>query len=401
MLGQIYLYNRNAKGKIIVTFLNGVIDEDTGFYEIHKQTGQIKGKWTVQPVTIIEKGKAKRTTEQQYELQLNSIIKKLRDKGYKLLVDDLGLTNDDFLNEDAIGGKLGIEKTTANGYRKPMLALDSKKMSVDQLNRAWWLSLKMDGYRSMAHLETTEEGEDYMVFKTRGGGIYEGVAETLKYNQYLIDIARTYNCEIDGEFYIHGMPLNEHTTICNTQKYTPELHDQMVFNIFDLPDDTTPCNERMLLLNKLAEEYEDEYPRIKLVKHVYVKSAEEIAPLLDDAMSKKYEGLMGLAVADKYQFGKRNKSCVKFKPFLDDEFEIKGIVQGNRYIHDMVFELYTKDRFNTFKAVPLGDFFVRQEYTENEKSYIGKMATIKYHRLNEETGIPQITTFISVREPGT
>lgn len=404
MLGNIYLYNRNARGKVIVTYLHTVhnVEEDT--YTINKQTGQLTGKWTVQPSKTIEKGKAKRTVEQQFELELNSIIKKLRDKGYKLLTKDLELTNDDFLNEDLISSKLGIDKTTADGYKKPMLAVDSKKLSTSQLSRAWWTSLKLDGYRTLVHLETTEDGTDYLVFKTRGGGTYKGVAETLKQDPLLIDIIRTYNCEIDGEFYIHGLPLNEHTKICNKEEYDPELHDKMNFYIFDLADNERTCNDRVKILHSLADDYENDEtinPRIKFVRHKYVMSPEELPVLLDEAVANGYEGLMAREVMAKYQWGKRNKSLVKFKPFLDAEFEIKGIVQGNRYIHDMVFELYTEDKQNTFKAVPLGDFNIRKEYTENEKDYVGKMATIKFQRIHEETGIPQITTFISIREQGT
>ena len=398
------LYNRNARGKIILTFLETEYDSENDTYTINKKTGQLGGKLTDQPSKVIEKGKAKRTVEQQWELELKAIIKKLKDKGYKELVEDLGLNPNQYLDEVAIGEKLGIEKTTSDGYRKPMLAIDSKKLSTAQLSRAWWVSLKLDGYRTLVHLETTEDGDDYLVFKTRGGGVYKGVAETLRQNPLLIDICRTYNCEIDGEFYIHRLPLNEHTKICNKEEYDPELHDKMNFHIFDLPNEDSVANDRINLLHSIADDYENDpeiNPRIKFVRHTYVTTTEQLAPMLDQAVKDGYEGLMAREVMAKYQWGKRNKSLVKFKPFLDDEFEIKGIVQGNRYIHDMVFELYTKDKSNTFKAVPLGDFNTRKEYTENEASYIGKMATIKFQRIHEETGIPQITTFISIREEGT
>lgn len=399
-LGEIYLFNRNAKGKIIVTYLNNYINDDE-FYVIEKQTGQLGGKMTQQPEKVIEKGKAKRTVEQQFELELNSIIKKLRDKGYKLLVEDLELTNDDSGNVELLENKLGMVKTTTDGYRKPMLAVPANSLTEKDLLRAWWVSLKLDGYRTLVHLEVDENGDDILKFKTRGGGVFKGVAKTLERNPLLIDIIRTYNCEIDGEFYIHGLPLNKHTKICNTEEYDPEIHDSMVFHIFDLADDTMTANERIKIINQLADDYDNEYDRVRFVKHEYVINVNEITVKLDEALKNGYEGLIGRAVGDKYQWGKRNKSLIKFKPFQDDEFEIIRIVQGNRHIHDMVFELYTKDKKATFKASPLGDFYVRKEYTDNEKHYIGKMGTVKFQRYNEETGIPQITTFISVREPGT
>lgn len=393
MREHIYLYSRDTKGKIRVMYLNSTFDGEK--YTIGKQTGLLTGKWTVQPDKEILKGKVKRTIHEQYELELNSLIKKQRDKGYKDLELDLGLPLEKARDEDALNEKLGIEKTTGSGNRKPMLAQEAIKQSEDWLTRAWWVSYKLDGVRSMAHIETDPDTGDKLVFKSRSGIPFQGVTTGIATDHQLIALARTYDCEIDGEFYKHGMPLNKINGACAKEEYDPERHDEIEFHIFDLANDTLTTQERATILNKL-EEFDN--PRIKIVRQIYAINTEAIDSILNKAVSEGYEGVMARTVGSKYQFGKRSRELLKFKPFLDDEFEIVSVIQGLRHIHDMVFELYTKDKSTTFKAKPEGDFELKKWYTDNADDLIGRMATIKYQRINEETGRPTIVTFKGLRD---
>lgn len=394
MLRKYYMYSRDSRGKIRVMFLDTEFTGDS--YIIKKQTGLLTGTWTIQPQKVIDVGKAKRTLEQQFELELKSLMKKQRDKGYKEIVDDLGLTLEDCRNEALIGEKLGVgEKTTGEGFAKPMLAQEAIKQTEQTLNRAYWVSYKLDGVRSTAHLTQDENNDDLLVFKSRSGEIYKGVAKNFERDPQLITLARTYGCELDGEFYVHGMPLNKISGDCRKEEYDPERHDHMEFHLFDLAHPSLESQERIKILNNL-EEFDN--PRIKIVRHTYAISPEAIDNILNEAVAQGYEGVMARTVGSKYQFGKRTKDLLKFKPFLDDEFEIVGVRQGLRHIHDMVFELYTKDKSTTFKAKPEGDFHLKKWYTDNMDDLVGRMGTVKYQRINEETGRPTIVTFKGLRD---
>ena len=74
------LISLSATNKIRVIDINLIENEDNT-YTITRRTGQLNGKMTEQPSIFIEKGKAKRTIEEQATLEFNSHIKKYKDKG--------------------------------------------------------------------------------------------------------------------------------------------------------------------------------------------------------------------------------------------------------------------------------------------------------------------------------
>lgn len=389
-----YFYSRDARGKIRITFLYPSYDGFEEKYIVEKDTGTLVGKWSRQPTKIIDTGKAKRTLREQFELELKSMIKKIRDKGYKELVDDLKLHPRDFHNEAVIEAALPMEKTTGSGFKKPMLAQEADKQLEEHLNRTFLVSYKLDGIRTTAHLMTDEDGNDKLAFKSRNGEIYKGVATHFENDVELINLARTYEAELDGEFYVHGLPLNVISGDVRSEVYDPVRHDHIEFHMFDLALPLLTAEERADILNN----FESTNPRVKVVEHVICRGPEEIDVILQKAISEDYEGVMARTINSVYQFGRRSKDLLKFKPFMDDEFEIIGIIQGARYIHDMVFELYTKDRSTTFKAKPEGDFKLKEWYTNNEEDLIGKLGTVKYQRINDETGRPTMVTFKCVKE---
>ena len=76
------LLTRDSKGKI--RQINISCNKSGSVYEISRKSGIIGGKFVDHPKIIIDKGKVKRTLEQQAELEYNSNIKSYLDKGYKL-----------------------------------------------------------------------------------------------------------------------------------------------------------------------------------------------------------------------------------------------------------------------------------------------------------------------------
>ena len=73
VLQDIYLVARNARDK--VQQIQAKLMQEGNIFMIQRITGQYLGKQTKQPELVIEKGKAKRSTLEQAELQFNSIIK--------------------------------------------------------------------------------------------------------------------------------------------------------------------------------------------------------------------------------------------------------------------------------------------------------------------------------------
>lgn len=111
---QNYLITLNSRGKVQVVDL--LLKQLMTYFEIHRVTGQLGGKQTIQPIITVSQGKAKRTPIQQAELEYNSHMKKYLDKGYKKLSE---FTNKSFdeCKESELLEFLGSHKTDMNGEK--------------------------------------------------------------------------------------------------------------------------------------------------------------------------------------------------------------------------------------------------------------------------------------------
>lgn len=132
----------DSKGKIrVASFEIKYIEEDHGFF-ITRQTGCLGGKMTEQPSKLITQGKAKRTVEEQADLEFKSLINKMKDKGYKQL--DKSVHN---YTESELREIIGDVATDSNGFAKHMKAKpikDCKESSIEKV-KEWWVSRKIDG----------------------------------------------------------------------------------------------------------------------------------------------------------------------------------------------------------------------------------------------------------------
>jgi len=98
----------------------------------------------------------------------------------------------------------------------------------------------------------------------------------------------------------------------------------------------------------------------------------------------------------KYKCGARDNRALKIKEFQDDEFRILGIVEGLRD-EDMCFLMETKDG-TQFKAKPIGDRLLKQQYRDDIDNIIGKLGTVKFFGwTNTEHPVPNLPSFRAVR----
>ena len=117
------LLTRDSKGKI--RQINISCYKIGNVYEIARKSGILGGKFVNHPKIIIDKGKAKRTLEQQAELEYNSNVKSYLDKGYKLFD----------ITPDNIDDVIPKTKQDQNGSVKPMLAKLIQSVSKSSLSR--------------------------------------------------------------------------------------------------------------------------------------------------------------------------------------------------------------------------------------------------------------------------
>ena len=405
MIIKKYLYSRDTKGKIRVlilsiveTMFSGSLSETTTF-TIMRQSGLLDGAKIQQPNITLHKGKAGRTLKQQVELQVNSIISKQRDKGYKLLAE---LTSGDIdpLDYAEIDKLLPAIKTYVNGSQKLMLAKDPKVGTkyfkkdgtpTEKWNDDWYVSRKLDGIRSAVFLDSG----DYKAISRTGKSQNIAFSNIFR-NTDLMKIFTIIGEDkmIDGELYQHGKRLQYLSGVVQKGAYDPLYHDGLEFWIFDYADDTTTAEERAKKLNAIVPLLKGTSIKINIQTKVNNYAAMKV--LHDKWVLDGYEGLIARKADALYGYGKRDERMIKLKEFQDDEFEIVGHKLGLRGAEDMCFICKTEDGL-TFDPKPIGDRQVKLNYVADMHNLIGKMATVKFFNYTKD-GIPNLPALVCVRD---
>lgn len=384
VLQDIYLVARNARDK--VQQIRAKLMQEGNIFVIQRITGQYLGKQTEQPELIIDKGKAKRSTLEQAELQFNSIINKYLDKGYKK-ISDLTKTPFEDISESEMNNLVPSIKTDSNGFLKPMLAKDSNKCQTSVLNKRLLCSTKLNGVRCLMQFS---EGEIHAI--SRGGKEYN--VPTTLIREALEDFFKEYPSVIlDGELYNHGHHLQELSGIARLKEWEDRCNI-LEYWIYDIADSTKTFEERLEFLMLLKDKLKG-ISKIKVIDHIETNSFKEIQDLHNKWVNEGYEGLVARKPNSTYQFGKRGSDMIKVKEYMEQEFEIIDYKDGLRD-EDFCFILQTEDG-KPFAAKPIGDRELKDRYLRDIDEIIGKQGTVKFFEWSKE-GVPQQPIFQVVRD---
>ena len=205
----------------------------------------------------------------------------------------------------------------------------------------------------------------------------------------------------DGELYADKFANDFNKIVSLVKKTKPTADDlkesakNIEYHIYDLPS----CNEvfsiRMNEL-KVMEVHTKSFKgtKCKVVDTRLVYDIDTLMKLYEQYVEEGYEGQM-LRLDGKYE-NKRSKNLLKHKSFVDEEYTILDICEGegNRTgtAGYMVFE--TVDG-KPFKSNVKGTWEETAEMLKNKKQLIGKEATIKYFNLTPD-GIPRFPFVISI-----
>ncbi len=384
VLQDIYLVARNARDK--VQQIQAKLMQEGNIFMIQRITGQYLGKQTEQPELIIDKGKAKRSTLEQAELQFNSIINKYLDKGYKK-ISDLTKTPFEDISESEMNNLVPSIKTDSNGFLKPMLAKDSNKCQTSVLNKRLLCSTKLNGVRCLMQFS---EGKIHAI--SRGGKEYN--VPTTLIREALEDFFKEYPSVIlDGELYNHGHHLQELSGIARLKEWEDRCNI-LEYWIYDIADSTKTFEERLEFLMLLKDKLKG-ISKIKVIDHIETNSFKEIQDLHNKWVNEGYEGLVARKPNSTYQFGKRGSDMIKVKEYMEQEFEIIDYKDGLRD-EDFCFILQTEDG-KPFAAKPIGDRELKDRYLRDIDEIIGKQGTVKFFEWSKE-GVPQQPIFQVVRD---
>ena len=123
-------------------------------------------------------------------------------------------------------------------------------------------------------------------------------------------------------------------------------------------------------------------------------SEKEVTEYYEKYVDEGYEGQM--LRLDAFYENKRSKNLLKHKSFIDEEYTIVDICEGegNRAGTAGYFVFQTKDG-KPFKSNVKGTWEETAEMLKNRKKLIGKEATVKYFNLTPD-GIPRFPYVINI-----
>ncbi len=223
------------------------------------------------------------------------------------------------------------------------------------------------------------------------------VAKILKDGEYL-----------DGEVYIHGVPLQTLNSLIKDYRAPESLALQ--FHVYDFPQDNAVWVDRYDRLRTKLEQYRDVRANfvsstIQMVDTVLVDNMGDIAALENVAVELEgYEGLILRQWEKPYVWAGRCDSLLKWKRFTDMEFLIidvlgRELIKGKEstWICDK-FVCQNNMNDHTFEVVPKGTEATRAEYFKNKDQYIGQRLMVRFLERSVD-GIPQGNPVGSFRLP--
>lgn len=339
-------------------------EDDT--YSIKTEHGQINGKM-VQHIVLVNEGKNigkknETTIEKQAELEATrEWLKKLK-QGYHTI------------NTESHGGIL-----------KPMLAQEYKQNATFPV----WVQPKLDGVRCLIYLKNGD-----VVFQSRQNTIYEPFEHLVPELKHFLSKMPP-NSILDGELYTHGLEFEKIVSMVRRAKTRhPDLLTlkYTLYDFFIKGNNTLLYEER---LNTLTSLYNStKLNHIELIETKLVKDETVLDNTHDYYTAQNYEGIM-LRNNAKYKEGARSKDLLKYKKFMDAEFEVIGHHMSKFGIPVPVFECKTGDK--TFSVMMKEDTDTKNSRMKNITDYYGKMLTVKYQELTSD-GIPRFPVGISFRD---
>jgi DNA ligase-1 len=335
-----------------------------GSYSIKTTHGQINGKMIEHIVSVKEGkniGKKNETSiKEQAELEVKRDWDKKIKQGYS------------------------IHMNTESTIIKPMLAIEYKT----PIEYPVWVQPKLDGVRCLIYLNNNE-----VVFQSRQNTIYEPF-------EHLIDDVKSIllkmpsNTILDGELYTHNLGFEQIVSMVRKAKIRhPDILKlkYTLYDCFNKNNLNLLYEERLKLIHSA---YNNE-KTVELIETKRVLNETILNSMLDYYCSKNYEGIM-IRNNGQYKAGARSKDLLKYKKFLDQEFEVVGHHLSKMGVPTPIFECKTKDG-KTFSVMMKEDVISKQKRLDNIAQYYGKMLTVKYQELTTD-GIPRFPVGISFRD---
>lgn len=291
---------------------------------------------------------------------------------------------------------------------RPMLALDYTKVP----HRVRWDKTigqpKLDGLRLTVGNRFVPggyvEGEFEML--TRKGEVYHVPHLVNPCDVLLREVNKIVGgrcIALDGEVYIHGMPLQQ--IVSRARKYRKGQTEELEFHVFDLVIQGMTFGERFHILDKTLRELS--LNQVRLVPKFVCNNEDDLQYLHGRFSEAGYEGAMLRHVDSQYAIGQRSPDLFKYKEFYDDEFQIIDVWEDKN--GNAMFTMEARQGMKlscgdhvvketyTFNCTPKRTHDERKEMLGKKEQYIGQWLTVKYQDLSDDL-VPTFPVGLALRE---
>jgi len=307
----------------------------------------------------IPHGKSGRTVNQQIILQINSRIKRKLDQGFSETA------------EEAL-----CPATNQLKLPSPMLAHRMDKSKVGLQDGAL-MQYKYDGHRCLI---ANVNGE--LKAYTRTGIPITSISHIISALQEVIPLGEV----LDGELYIHGMPLQNIGSLVRREQADSAL---LTYVVYDIVNDS-PYPDRLEILCNMIIRCE----ACIVLAPTLEADGLDLTTELTNAISNGYEGLI-IRQGDKgYEVGKRSSSLLKVKKHMSSEFLIVDIEESKNGWAILVCETHEGKRFRC--SAP-GTIEEKTDMLINKLEYISlEYVTVNYFSITNN-GIPFHPVAVEIR----
>ena len=271
---------------------------------------------------------------------------------------------------------------------EPMLAQDYHDRKKELENKKLYSQPKLDGIR--CNIDS-----DSMLSRKKKPFL------SIEHLTYLKELAKVNNCVFDGELYNHKMKDDFNGIISLVRKLKPTIEDLKdsemkikfyVYDAFFKNEKDLTFSDRFDKLKKILKN--QKYVEIVDTVKCDLKTIDEI---YDEYLTQGYEGQI-VRLDERYEM-KRSKNLLKRKDFMDDEYEIIDIVEGEGNRSGMAGYALIKNKngYSDFRSNIKGDFLFLKEMLIAREIYKGKYATIRFFGLSPEKK-PRFPYIVAIRD---
>jgi len=307
---------------------------------------------------------------------------------------NIGRSNQTTPYEQAVSeAKSKWEKKQLENYRQnvndtiqllPMLA----HKYVDHKHKLTWPvygQKKLNGVRCLAFIK-----DDTVTYISRKGKKYETLTH---WNDDLKNLFPS-GTILDGEAF--NPQLNFQEIIRRVKRVkTSRLNiedDPLQYWIYDVVETSLSYEDRLRFLME-----RDSTQLIKIVRTQLLESEDQLKRFHQQNLINGFEGTIVRSRHGLYKPDCRSYDLLKYKDFLDEEFEIIGgrSAQG-RDEGTVVFECKTSTG-QSFNVRPKGTWDERKDYLDRIDQYVGQMLTVRFQEKSED-GVPIFPVGLGIRD---